>query len=1268
MIYVTLDSNIWIYLLEDSWKVDNNLDFLETWAENQEIKFLIPTIISQEWDRHEEKQKLVNKKKLNDFFSMAEELLPLSIFNEFKQPLAQERIINEQIERLKEIIRNSEQIALTEEARERIIIDGIAKKAPQHKKSSVADAAIVFSLIEFAKENPLNDYYFISNNTSDFFEKIENKLEIHKDLKADFDLHKIKAFKSIGQLKQDLIIIHSLTSDTKIEQRRRTRLREKFKQPLYNPNIESQISMDHHTEFIQDSQTVDLIIENDKPTKNQILYVYGLIERDKNHEREFFRKLKKPNWLPILYGLDVYNPNNIPNENLQYWLPLLYLENLCEVTDTFFSSEIVEILTELIENVTKNRNANVFVRRVIILLLSKFPMECNINRLLLYLPEWFENNIDTGMQSMELVNNLIPSILRSDPTKENIEKLVIILRFAFTIEKDESVEVWNIKDRFKSKVENHHLSKLASNQVLINRIAEFLTDDFLLELAERMREVNYDTFESMEDEIILKTNSKFLLETQISNENLNIKIVNHARSQDYNFTINQFERSSFDETKEIFYQELLKSGIPTFEVELIVEEKLEYLFLKLFNGNVFTIDHQNLSQRFAEGYHEDSVVEILAKILTELTGSKIKNSQNTGVLEELLHNSKYRIPFFKNIVLHLISENWGYTKRIFLDFISKKSNYSIFSNIYLEKELYELFLKNGHNFRVDEINCLKRIIKAGPQNKERFDNQEILAFWKFKWISSLRNVEFFKKEYLTLSKKLNKTYEYFENFDILRPADKPSISSHDFALMKISEIEKYLQNLEINETENNYMISRIYEQFAKEIEQNPGRYSEEISNFQEIPTKYLYHIANGFTDAWKNKREFNWEKVLKFFDNVLSSNVEGKSAHSNRFKSSVADLLSEGTTSDDYAFDLSLMPFARNIILHLSMETHEIYDADKKNFDYPTYTLNSTNGKLVKVLILYSLRKARNGFEVDKKNKLEPEIESIFIKLLEEDVIDLYIQAGWYFKQLNYLNIDLVVKITSSLSFKETFIGPFLGGYQMINPSNSLEIYEQMHPIYKMAISTELKIKSSNHVNYIRHIGVYYLWGIENLNDGSLTSYIIENRNTHALKKLITFFWLLKNYEENLTEEELEIFRNKIMDFWLLVDNKFENPTIGEDSEVLGSLFLLAKYIPKLDIIPTDLITKSIKFNNEGFLSYGLIEDLVLQMERGVPEVTAIYIGKILMSMDHQKHFATKHQNGIINLVDFLYGNDQKGVANQYCNSMKKNGHEFLMSTFTSNN
>ena len=49
MIYLTFDSNIWIYLLGNAWKKSNPLDYLEHWIYEEHEKILLPEIIYTEW-------------------------------------------------------------------------------------------------------------------------------------------------------------------------------------------------------------------------------------------------------------------------------------------------------------------------------------------------------------------------------------------------------------------------------------------------------------------------------------------------------------------------------------------------------------------------------------------------------------------------------------------------------------------------------------------------------------------------------------------------------------------------------------------------------------------------------------------------------------------------------------------------------------------------------------------------------------------------------------------------------------------------------------------------------------------------------------------------------------------------------------------------------------------------------------------------------------------------------------------------------------------
>ena len=49
MHYLTFDSNIWIYSLDESWRIENHLDYLEPWIQDGHVKLLLPEIILTEW-------------------------------------------------------------------------------------------------------------------------------------------------------------------------------------------------------------------------------------------------------------------------------------------------------------------------------------------------------------------------------------------------------------------------------------------------------------------------------------------------------------------------------------------------------------------------------------------------------------------------------------------------------------------------------------------------------------------------------------------------------------------------------------------------------------------------------------------------------------------------------------------------------------------------------------------------------------------------------------------------------------------------------------------------------------------------------------------------------------------------------------------------------------------------------------------------------------------------------------------------------------------
>ena len=312
MIYLTFDTNIWVYSLDDSWTVENELDYLESWIEDGEVKLLLPQVVLDEWKKRKSEHASARKKKLREFFSMAEEILPSAFFSDYKTPEVQEQIIDIQLNRIENLLDKTETIPFYPEIQQKIIDWGMLKKAPLHKKSSIADAIIVYSLIQFADKHQGNQFFFVSNNTDDFYEKKNGKSEIHTDLKPDFEKLNITSFKTLNHLTSDLRKLQGLKVDKNFEQKRKDRIKEKLKERAYNPEYEK-ITADSESSFIQNIEMIELILKKEKPTKEQVIFCLALVDSDPNYEREFYKKLEKQSWFKILLRKGAFEHKNNPS-------------------------------------------------------------------------------------------------------------------------------------------------------------------------------------------------------------------------------------------------------------------------------------------------------------------------------------------------------------------------------------------------------------------------------------------------------------------------------------------------------------------------------------------------------------------------------------------------------------------------------------------------------------------------------------------------------------------------------------------------------------------------------------------------------------------------------------------------------------------------------------------------------------------------------------------------------------------------------------------
>ena len=86
MIYITFDTNILIYALDDSWVFENQIEYIEDWISKGEVSLLIPDVILEEWSKHKIEQAEVRAKDLKKFFNTASRVLPGAFYREYNNP------------------------------------------------------------------------------------------------------------------------------------------------------------------------------------------------------------------------------------------------------------------------------------------------------------------------------------------------------------------------------------------------------------------------------------------------------------------------------------------------------------------------------------------------------------------------------------------------------------------------------------------------------------------------------------------------------------------------------------------------------------------------------------------------------------------------------------------------------------------------------------------------------------------------------------------------------------------------------------------------------------------------------------------------------------------------------------------------------------------------------------------------------------------------------------------------------------------------------
>ena len=521
---------------------------------------------------------------------------------------------------------------------------------------------------------------------------------------------------------------------------------------------------------------------------------------------------------------------------------------------------------------------------------------------------------------------------------------------------------------------------------------------------------------------------------------------------------------------------------------------------------------------------------------------------------------------------------------------------------------------------------------------------------------------------------MNITSDHFESLGEIRVSSGyvSPLTIDDLLEKSNQEIVEYIKTFNPQRSFDEPSISGLSETFSGAVETEPEKFATEIELYQDMPYIYSCRMLRAFGEAWKKQKTFDWEKVLqyclttlkspKFYSEELKIENDDWYVKSDWVVGSIANLLTDGLQNDKHAFDIKLLPLAKEIVQIIVNNLKRLDDFKETNMDYPTYSLNSTAGKSLRALFDYSLHRARNLFKREDKEKWETDIKSLFEETLQKGIIDGYILEGMYFEQFCFLDYDWITEqVKKHYTSEDREWLAFMGGYAFGRPPYNKELYTMFYPHYERAIDNNVKLKTNSNNGLVNHLTAFYFWKYETLASEKLLFKFINYASPSQVGELIHFIWRQENYPKSLSELGQQEFQQIIIDLWKFLTDKYENSDFEEEQKNLATLSNWIVFVPELNEVYTPLILKSCKHIEKTYSTHELLENLVQLKTKGNPNTTAKAIGEILLTLNFRDYMAGYDQDYIKDLVSFLFTNGQNQVAAEFCNTMAAVHQQFFL-------
>ena len=956
-----------------------------------------------------------------------------------------------------------------------------------------------------------------------------------------------------------------------------------------------------------------------------------------------------------------------------------------------------------------------------------------------FVPLWheFENVLSDLIGNHFNLLNRIDHILRKKPTKAIIETLPNLLaseiRYAYFFKKlDSPIWLKSLKDAGWFDLE----SSPSVHEVLDETGAYAVSPWYALGYLEKV--TNYTKEHPCEETInniaeIVKDIVTYIVDNQQRMIHPStvwplVKIINtlpieHLKQQHMTFmgwalqSTNQFRLLIENEIEEAFLPKLLDARA----------EELTLLFLKVMLNDSKMIGVMEKRKAAIVKVCGDKAGQVALKHIQDIIAAhpfafEIIQPIETDASQELYHYDELLVRFtctlfryaepdsivetvesllqeshtiFKQITLNVIKHHYDNLKRFFWEWHGNPLD-----EIVLKPEIYQLIQANCLVFDQDEIDRILHWIES-QQDIEGTEDNDIsakqVAYRKREWLSALMEtgnekvISAYNKYTEINSEKLErpglllwtKTWEGMTSPTTIE--ELSGMSNAQIAVLLSDFKDKGISGPSVPTEEG---LAEMLEEY---VALNPQRFVNDLQPFKGVRNSYQYWILRGLQKAWRDKREFDWEKLLEFIHQLVSSERFWVEQHETRYGGysewifAVAELIEAGTRDSAHAFDVKLLPLAEKILLIL-VEKVELGPSTIQ--DLPTAVVNSDRGSVFSAMMNYALQFARVHSE-DQTNRWPHAIKADFTRRLDRSVepsFEFSFTLGAYLTYLLYLdkawlvdNIDRIFPKQDEYHWHVAFSGYLLysrplsesiyavlkkhGHYQkalnsdFCNRQIDARVLPEPDVVYLDSQQMDLRVDRVVKEKLVSDICLGWMDGFETLEDESSLIYqLVNSENPNLLSTLIHSFWKKR---DDLPEE----MRVKVIPTWrALYESLSQKEDIGKYEAVLSKL---SGWVALVDTIDAEVL-KWLKMSTQYIRgltdSAFFVEELLPHATKTPAEVGDIYLGMLTHNV-----YPYHDQEHIQEIIRALYRTGYTDIADRICNLYGEAGFDFLRSLYDEN-